>query len=190
MAPVIIVIFGLMGTGKTTLARALGEAQRWPVVHSDAVRKTLAGLPPTAQVQVGFGQSIYSDAFSRPTYAEMRRRAGEHLKTAGAVILDASFKKSADRRAVQGLAQEAGARVVFIYCTCPPKVVKKRLERRAANLQGISDGRLELMAPQAEDFDPVGDEDQPLLRLDTARPLARLLSEVQDFLTHLSETGS
>ena len=44
MDRLLVVIFGLMGVGKTTVARALGEARGWPVIHSDAVRKALAAV--------------------------------------------------------------------------------------------------------------------------------------------------
>ena len=89
----LVVIFGLMGVGKTTVAEALSQARGWPVIHSDAVRKELAGLTPTTRAHFEFGQGIYSGDFSQKTYSEMRRRAKEML-TAGAtgVILDASFK--------------------------------------------------------------------------------------------------
>ena len=70
-----VVIFGLMATGKTTLARALGQALGLPVVESDRVRKLLAGLEPTTRAAVAFGQGIYAADFSARTYAEMRRQA-------------------------------------------------------------------------------------------------------------------
>jgi aminoglycoside phosphotransferase family enzyme len=39
-------IGGLPGTGKTSLANALHDELGWPVLHSDVVRKELAGLDP------------------------------------------------------------------------------------------------------------------------------------------------
>ena len=52
-----------------------GRALGWPVIHSDAVRKTLAGLKPTDRVPVDFGQGIYNEDFSTRTYDEMLRLA-------------------------------------------------------------------------------------------------------------------
>lgn len=151
----VIVIFGLMGTGKTALAKALGQNLGWPVVHSDAVRKTLAGLTPTTPTPVEFGKGIYGADFSRRTYEEMRRQAGAHLAGGENVILDGSYKRAAERELVKQLAQEHAAAAIFLYCACPLEVVRERLGIRAQDPQAISDGREELLAAQAQDFDPV-----------------------------------
>lgn len=171
-----------MGTGKTTLARALGQKLGWPVVHSDAVRKELAGLEPTIPVLEEFGQGIYSESFSRQTYADMLTRARRHLDRAPGVILDGSYKRAAERESVRQAAREWGRPVRFIYCECPTEVVRERLSRRQANAASISDGRLELLDIQKQDFDPLREEDRPLLRLDTGRELDAVLAEIQNFL--------
>ena len=177
-----VVIFGLMGTGKTTLARDLGEALGWPVIHSDAVRKTLAGLTPTTPTPVEFGKGIYDENFSRRTYEEMRCQAGLHLAAGRSVILDGSYKRTGEREGVRQLAQAGGARALFVYCDCPAAVVKERLGLRAWDPKSISDGRLELMEAQAKDFDPLMPEDRPLLRLDTGRELPAVLAELKSFI--------
>ncbi|MBM4283924.1 MAG: hypothetical protein FJ128_01565 [Deltaproteobacteria bacterium] len=190
MARLILVVFGLMGTGKTTLALALGEALGWPVVHSDAVRKVLAGLGPTTPTPVAYGEGIYRDDFSARTYAEMRRRAVAWLAAAPGVILDASFKRAQERQEVRDLARQAGARACFIYCLCPLEVVRERLCLRQADASSISDGREELLAAQAQDFEPPTEADYPLLRLDTGRELGEVLKEAQTFLEGLVPASS
>ena len=116
MGRLIVVVFGLMGTGKSNRSRALAAAFGWPVVHSDEVRKTLAGLRPTNRVPVAFGQGIYDEDFSTRTYAEMLRQAQAHLAAGKSVILDGSYKRAAERERVRQLAPDQGARVVFVYC--------------------------------------------------------------------------
>jgi hypothetical protein len=178
-----VVICGLMGVGKTTVAQALGQAWGWPVIHSDTVRKCLAGLAPTTPARFEFGQGIYSEDFSQRTYTEIRRQA-EELLEAGAtrVILDASYKSAEERARIRELGRNKGARVVFVYCLCPHEVVQERLLQRAKNTSAISDGRLELLDLQMEDFAPLTEADQPLLRLDTGRGLGKVLQEVKGFL--------
>jgi predicted kinase len=179
----IIVIFGLMGVGKTTLARHLGASRGWPVIHSDAVRKTLAGMPPTTPVRLEFGKGIYQEEFSQRTYEEMRRQARELLRGgAPVVVLDASFKSAAERRAIRKVAKEEGALAVFVLCQCPREVVRTRLSARAANLTSISDGRLELLDRQIEDFEPLSGSDQPLLLLDTSGTEDESLLKLNAFL--------
>jgi predicted kinase len=183
VARLIVVIFGLMGTGKTTLARALSEARGWPVVHSDQVRKTLVGLEPTIPILEEFGQGIYSEEFSNRTYVEMLRLAHQHLQEAPGVILDGSYKRAAERKRLRQAARQWGAQAVFVYCACPKEIIRARLTRRAENARAISDGRVELLNLQAEDFDPLEEADQPRLTLDTGRELPEALMVVQTFVT-------
>lgn len=177
-----VVVFGLMGTGKTSRSRALAAHLSWPVIHSDVVRKLLAGLAPTTRAQVEFGQGIYAAGFSTRTYAEMRRLAAEHLDAGRSVILDGSYKRTAEREAVRQLAREHGAAVLFVYCECPPAVARERLGIRLTDPQAISDGRVELFEAQSLDFDPLMPEDRPLLRLDTSRDPQVVLEELKSFV--------
>ena len=171
-----------MGTGKTTLARALGEALGWTAIHSDAVRKTMAGLAPTDRARLEFGKGIYADDFSTRTYAEMCRLAGDHLAAGRSVILDASYKRAAERDLVRQLAREHGAGVALVYCECAPQVARARLGIRRTDPAAISDGRVELFEAQGRDFDPLGPGDRPLLRLDTGREIQVVLEELKSFV--------
>lgn len=187
MARLLVVIFGLMGVGKSTVAQVLAEAKGWPVIASDVVRKDLAGLAPTTRAHYEFGQGIYNEAFSRKTYAEMLRRAGELLDGgASRVILDASFKSAAERSRVRELAREKEARTAFVFCYCAREVVRERLQKRADNGSAISDGRLELLDLQTEDFEPFTEADKPLLRLDTGQNREKVLQDLNEFLDGLS----
>jgi uncharacterized protein len=182
MGRLIVVVFGLMGSGKSNRSRALGASLGWPAIHSDAVRKTLAGLKPTDRVQVKFGQGIYGGDFSNRTYDEMLRQADAHLAAGQSVIMDGSYKRAAERARVRQLARDRGARVVFVYCECPPEVARERLGIRLTDPEAISDGRVELFADQARDFDPFRPEDRPLLRLDTTRDPGVVLEDLKRFV--------
>jgi len=187
MDRLLVVIFGLMGVGKSTVAQALGEARGWPVIASDVVRKALAGLAPTTPARYQFGHGIYSEDFSQKTYAEMRRRAAELLDGgATRVILDASFKSASERARVRELARKKEARTALVFCYCPPEVVRERLLKRAGDSRAVSDGRLELLDLQREDFEPLTEADQPFLQIDTGRNLDEVLQEVNEFLDGLS----
>jgi len=178
----IVVIFGLMATGKTTLARALGQALGLPVVESDRVRKALVGMAPTTRATVEFGQGIYAADFSSRTYEEMRRQVATHLAAGQSLILDGSYKRAGERELVRQLAREHRAAAVFVYCECPPTEARRRAGIRLTDPQAVSDGRVELFEAQIRDFDPLMPEDRPLLRLDTNRELGVVLEELQNFV--------
>jgi uncharacterized protein len=179
---IVVLIFGLMATGKTTLARALGQALGLPVIETDRVRKTLAGLAPTTRATEAFGQGIYAADFSSRAYAEMRRQAAAHLAAGESVILDGSYKRAGERQLVRQLAREHGAAALFVYCECPPAEARRRLGLRLADPQAFSDGRVELFEAQGKDFDPLGPEDRPLLRLNTDREVPAAIGELQGFV--------
>jgi uncharacterized protein len=182
MGRLIVVVFGLMGTGKSSRSRALAASLGWPVIHSDVVRKTLAGLKPTDRVPVDFGQGIYNQDFSIRTYDEMLRLAREHLTAGRSVILDGSYKRAQERDRVRQLAKKQGARLVFVYCECPPAVARERLGIRLTDPEAISDGRVELFEAQSRDFDPFKPQDRPLLRLDTTRDQEVVLKDLKSFV--------
>ena len=74
-----------------------GPGPGLPVIESDRVRKTLAGLTPTTRAAEAFGQGIYAADFSSRTYEEMRRQAAAHLAAGESVILDGSYKRAGER---------------------------------------------------------------------------------------------
>jgi uncharacterized protein len=189
MGRLIVVVFGLMGSGKSSRSRALAAALGWPVIHSDAVRKRLAGLKPTERVSVAFGTGIYGEDYSARTYTEMLRIAEAYLAAGQSVILDGSYKRDGERQRVRRLARDQGARAVFVYCECPPEVARERLGIRRTDPEAISNGRVELFEDQMRDFDPFTPEDRPLLRLDTTRDPEVVLADLKNFVACFLEEG-
>lgn len=188
--PYLIIIFGLIATGKTTVAQALAAATGWPVIHSDVVRKLLAGIPPTQRVTVPYGQGIYAPEFSGRTYEEMFRQAGAYLAQGRSVILDGSFMRAADRQQARDLAAAHQARPVFILCTCPWETVRERLRQRQENQSTISNGRLEILTAQQQAFQPPQDlTGTAWLSLATNRPLTQVIEEILQFLGVIETKG-
>ncbi|HUL04352.1 MAG TPA: AAA family ATPase [Gemmatimonadales bacterium] len=164
--PLLVVISGLMGVGKSTLAQALGPRLGAHVLASDIVRKELAGIPPAERRAEAWGEGIYGDELTQRTYQELNRRAGERLRTGQLVILDASFRRAAWRAQARDSARAAGAAFLLIETVCADAVVRERLARRGA---GPSDGRLELLDRQREEFEPpVEISARERLQIDTA----------------------
>ncbi len=149
--PILIGVCGLMGTGKTSLAGALGARLGAEVLSSDIVRKELVGIRPEEPHPEPWGKGIYTEESSRRTYDELHLRATEQLKDGKLVILDASYRAEAWRRRARETARAVGALFLLLEVVCPEDIVRQRLSHRPA---GPSDGRLELLDTQREWFEP------------------------------------
>jgi hypothetical protein len=90
LAPCLVVFCGLMGVGKSTLARELSFEIGFELLSSDILRKELAGLPKTLACHDGYNQRFIPE-FTRHTYREMFLRAEQALRGGRGVVLDASF---------------------------------------------------------------------------------------------------
>jgi predicted kinase len=191
--PVLVVAMGLPASGKTTLAGGL--AGRLGLVHvsSDVVRKELAGLEPTAHRTEGFGQGLYAPAMTRRTYAALHRRAGRWLRTGRSVVLDATYSRVRERRAVRRLAARLGVPLVVLVCRAGAAVLRARLAAREADSRTASDARLDLWpALRAAFEEPVAFPGAvACVSLQTSGPPAAALEQALSVVrTHSGVTGS
>ena len=176
----IVVFFGLIASGKSTLAEGFARQQDLPSYNTDRVRKELAGLAASERRPDGFQQGIYTSEFSRRTYQEMLDRTAADIRAGRAgVVLDGSYHRRAERDQVRDLAVGLGAACTFVLCECGEAEVKRRLAERARDPQAVSDGRWEIYLTQKETFEapaevPVAD----LLTMNTEAPVAELLEEL------------
>jgi predicted kinase len=176
--PALIIVTGLIGTGKTTVAEAIGRGLGCTVLSSDVIRKELAGIPPPERHYDSFAAGLYSPQSTKKTYSEIFRRAGELLDKGHPVVLDASFRKRSDRLAARDLAAEYGAVFLAVECVAPDETIRQRLEKRS-RAGSVSDGRWEIFADIKKDFDPV-DELPPdeHLALDTVSPSGNIIASI------------
>ncbi len=129
--PGLVLVGGLPGTGKTTLASELAREAGFRVVSADVVRKELAGIEPTSSASAAFGEGIYTDEWNDRTYAECLERAEALLFEGERVIVDASFREAKRRRAFLDTAGAWGVRSLFLRCETDAQIVQSRLAARS-----------------------------------------------------------
>jgi aminoglycoside phosphotransferase family enzyme/predicted kinase len=149
-----VLVGGAPGTGKTTLAQALGDAMGWAVLRSDETRKDLAGLPHSPADPGDFGVGLYAPGISDRVYAGMLDRAGAHLALGESVVLDASWSAGARRAAARRVASACGAEIIEIQCRLPSAIASARILARRAAGEGSSDATPEIAARLAASADP------------------------------------
>src|SRR5262249_18293077 len=184
--PAVIVISGLSGTGKTSLARAVAGELGLRVLSADSVRKSIFG---TTEQTYAYGQGPYTAGGNRLTYENLIESGCTRLAQDGGTILDATFKRAAERAAAAEMAARAGANFRLIECRLPPGLVQSRLERRAARKETLSDATWATYLAQSREFEPVGDPAAAWrLPLDTTHALSVTSHAATDCLRR-SERG-
>lgn len=178
--PTVIIVTGLSGTGKTSLARAIAGEMGLRVVSADAVRKSIFEM---GNGEYEYGEGPYSSQANRITYEKMIEIGKESLKKYGGVVLDATFRRTTDRAMAREMALKAGANLRFIECKLSPESVRLRLEKRALLKEGLSDATWTTYSHQRNEFKPL--EDLPSrehLVVDTTGSLSVTSHSVCDWL--------
>jgi aminoglycoside phosphotransferase family enzyme/predicted kinase len=149
--PCLVMIGGLPGTGKSTLAADLADRAGFTVIRSDVVRKELAGPLATQQQPSAFGGGIYTLDWTLRTYAECLRRAEALLFEGQRVIVDASFRCERERLQFLAAAHRWGVQGLFLICQTDPEVARHRLADRRGDASDADWSIYERAAEQWEE---------------------------------------
>ena len=143
----LLITSGVMGSGKSTVARAVAARLGAIVIRTDAVRKRLGGVGIHERATTGFEEGLYTSDMSNRTYAKALRLAAEVLGAGWTVIVDGSFSKAAERAEARarGPAPWPGARHALVRdggrrhrrTPCPPRC---RLRRRLGWAPPVASG--------------------------------------------------
>jgi predicted kinase len=145
----IIVVRGLMGTGKTTVAAAIAGRLGAEHLMTDRIRRDLFN---GADDRPHYGDGRYSDDYRLRVYTEMFRRAEALLQSGSTVVLDGTFLSSRLRMFAHSLARRHGANCAILRCNCPRDVAMERIAHRKDN-DVLSEARPELFDQQCRDED-------------------------------------
>ena len=124
----LIIVCGLPGTGKSTVAKILARRLDAQLLRTDVIRKELFRQPRYDAKNV---DRVYRELFLRT------RKAGRTQN----IILDATFSKKKHRQAALRVAKLLGLRFIMIETVCSVAVVHLRLEKRTR--RSISDARFQ-----------------------------------------------
>ncbi|HSP98973.1 MAG TPA: AAA family ATPase [Candidatus Dormibacteraeota bacterium] len=183
-ARALIIVCGLSGSGKSTIAAALAARTGFVHLNTDRTRKALAGLAATERG----GPELYSAERSAATYAALHTAAGEALAAGRGVILDGTFQRREHRDRARAVADAAGAPALIVECRADDAEIRRRLTARAARNDDPSDADWEVYQRQRLAYEAVA-ADEPHVAVDTARPTAEVVAEAEARLRELVKEG-
>ncbi len=178
---VILLIGGLMGTGKSTLADHLATFLAADVVRSDVVRQQPGSAAADGAPPAEFGTGRYSPEARTRVYRACLAQVAERLAGNHLVILDATFTSRAMRRLALELAEAWDARLLQVECHCLRETALKRIAERVRQGNSASEAlpeHYDLQAAEAESPLP----SVPLVRVDSTLALGRQAAIVLEYL--------
>lgn len=155
--PALIITAGLMGSGKSYQARELAGRLGAEIIRTDVLRKDLFNIKTAEKHYEDFGKGIYSENISRLIYEKALELAKQKINQGKTVIIDASFKKRAEREEAMEMAKKLDVRFYILECICSNDITKNRLNERLRGNDNVSDGRWELFQKQKNDFDVINE---------------------------------
>lgn len=171
--PTLVLMKGPPGSGKSTVATELGRRLGWPVIDKDAVRDLLP------------------DELGGISYEAMLALAERQLRIGLNVIADSPLGYGRAYEKARAASGTTGARMVVIECECSDEAEwRRRIEQRSGS---------GLAAHHATDWSKVEafhertatdryEVDVPMLKIDTAQPVERILPAIMAWLDRQSST--
>lgn len=147
-APLLILMHGVSGSGKSHLARALAESGAMLRLRSDVERKRLAGLSAEARSGSALDAGLYAADMTRRTYAELARQARLILAAGWPLVVDATCLQRWQRDSLRQVARDCAVPCLIIACTAAADILRQRVERRLVGGSDASEADLSVLAQQ------------------------------------------
>jgi predicted kinase len=164
-AQLLLVLCGLPGVGKSTVAGYAAERLDAVRLRSDVVRKEL------------FDDPDYDERETMAVYGELCDRASDHLGASKSVVLDATFARARYRQRAQTLASRHDVRFRLVRVVCDRPTATQRIATR----EDVSDADVAVYHELKAEFEPVETAhtvlDNSGSKAETRRQVETLLSD-------------
>lgn len=184
--PLLLLVSGVSGSGKSTVALELLQALGALRVRSDVERKRLAGVAVTARPTPEQARTLYGTTMTQRTYARLNAVAADLLRAGLNVVVDAAALRRDEREALRTLAAAAGADFRIVECIAPEPVLRERIAQRIADDRDASDATLAVLDLQWRVREPLAPEEDALT-LDTNAERAAVAQRCRALAERLRE---
>lgn len=153
----LILIAGLPGSGKTTLANVFAKKYSFAHFNADQVRREL-----------GLWGSYRTEDKAR-VYDDLLARTQNALARGEAVVVDSTFYQTALRNRFEALAENLGQKTLWVLATAPDETLRQRV----ASPRADSEANVAVLEKIKAQFEPL---EPPFLTIDTSSGSAEKLA--------------
>jgi len=167
--PCLVVVCGLPGVGKSTVAAEVVERLGGELRRTDAVRKEIRAEPR------------YDREESRRVYARILDEARDDLAANRNVVLDGTFQRARHREWVRDLADAVDCEFELVKVTCDESAAVERVAARDLDSE-LSDASLDTYYELMKSFEEIS---LPHVRIDNSRSEAAMELQVERWCDQL-----
>lgn len=160
----IIIVFGLPGSGKSYFAERLAEKLHARHISTDALRKKR------------FPNPEYTEQEKMQVYGMMIQAVRLHSNSNSTLVLDGTFYRSEIRDTFSWTADKMGNECMFIEVKADEKTIKERTGQQRDN----SDADYQVYLKVKEEFEPM--EDHHLVLKSANNNIAEMLDKTMYYL--------
>jgi uncharacterized protein len=148
---VLILMYGLSGSGKTWLARRLAPELSAVHLRSDIERNR----PSVRHGADSDGTNTYADEQRRRIYLHLAESAKRVIEGGYTVLVDATFQSRQDRALFRDLACELKIEPIVIHCQAPDTILVQRIQQRAVQGGDRSQATVEVLHQQQRSVEAI-----------------------------------
>lgn len=160
----IIIVFGLPGSGKSYFAKRLADRLKANYISSDILRKQIVDVP------------VYSEDEKRLIYKKMFDIMYDYFNSKNHLVLDGTFYKAEIRNNFTEEAKSIGKTINFIEITANEELIRQRLSQERSS----SDADFEVYKRIKAQFEPYRKEH--LVLKSTNENIDDMLEVAHDYL--------
>ncbi len=176
-ARAVLVVAGLPGTGKCTVAEGLAGRLGLPIFSVDPIESAILAGGVERSFETGLAAYLVAQAL-----------AAEQLRMGLSVVIDAVSPVEEARAMWRQLSTEHDAALIVIECVLDPQLHRKRVEARVRGLHGIPEVTWSDVEARRTEY---AEWEQERLVLDTSRPVEDLVTEaLQALRSHQPGSGA
>lgn len=153
--PMLILMHGFSGSGKSTVAQSLVERLDAIRIRTDVERKRMHGLGRGNTSGSAIAGGLYSPGATARTYERVRDLAATALDAGFTAIVDGTFLQRASRDLLRGLASRRQVPFVIVDVNADASVLRDRLARRAASASDASEANAAVLSHQLSTHEPL-----------------------------------